>query len=271
MTMNRQAGRRPVSKTERTVTPLYHQVYVILRQRIRNGELDMDRALPGENQLAHEFGVSRVTIRKTLHNLELDGFIVKRPSIGTFPVPQPVEFPNRYNIGGLAETGTDAKDRAKPTTLSIERIRAPGHIRNQLQPLDATKQPDHADEQQVLRLVRMRSIRGEPFTIMTAYFSAEHAADLDHRTLKKMPPPAALETIGVSLASAEQSISARNADETSAPLLHVPVGSALIFMGTVFRDRRDRPVIVLESLYRPDLYEYRSTMRRTRSGEWRER
>jgi GntR family transcriptional regulator len=250
------------------VTPLYHQVYVILRQRIRNGELEMDRPLPGENQLAREFGVSRVTIRKTLHNLELDGYVVKRPSIGTFPVSQPVEFPNRYNIGGLAKTS--AEDRAKLTTLSIEMIRAPGHIHDKLEPPDATGQPDHADEQQVLRLVRMRSIRGEPFTIMTAYFSAEHAADLDHRTLKKMPPPAALETIGISLSRAEQSISARNADEISAPLLNVPVGSALIFMDTVFHDRRDRPVIVLESLYRPDLYEYRSTMRRTRSGEWRE-
>ena len=104
MTIDRQAGKQRVNRTERTVTPLYHQVYVILRQRIRNGELDMDRPLPGENQLAREFGVSRVTIRKTLHNLELDGLVVKRPSIGTFPVPQPVEFPNRYNIGGLAET-----------------------------------------------------------------------------------------------------------------------------------------------------------------------
>jgi DNA-binding GntR family transcriptional regulator len=83
-----------------------------------------------------------------------------------------------------------------------------------------------------------------------------------------MPPPAALETIGVSLKSAEQRISARNAGETTAPLLKVPVGTALIFMGTVFHDRNDRPAMVMESLYRPDLYEYRSTMRRNRSGEW---
>jgi GntR family transcriptional regulator len=126
-----------------------------------------------------------------------------------------------------------------------------------------------ADERQVLRLTRLRSIRSEPFTIMTAWFSAEYTANLDHRELKKMPPPAALEAIGISLKSAEQRISAQNADETTAPLLKVPVGTALIFMDTVFHDRNDRPAIVMESLYRPDLYEYRSTMRRNRSGEWK--
>lgn len=268
MATRARVARRQISGDDRTVTPLYHQVYVILRQKIRDGELSTDRPLPGENQLAREFGVSRVTIRKTLENLELDGFIVKRRGIGSFPVPQPVEFRDRYNIGGLVESGNGLPDRARLKTLSIDMIDPPGAIRDRLAVTD--EEPDHGEEQQVLRLIRLRSIRGEPFTIMTAYFSAEHAANLDRRTLKKLAPPAALEAIGVSLERAEQWISARNADQSSAPLLHVPVGSALIFMGTVFHDDRERPVMVLESLYRPDLYEYRSTMQRSRSGEWQE-
>ncbi len=87
-----QFGRRRIGGDERTVTPLYHQVYVALRQKIRDGLMDMDQPLPGENQLAGEFGVSRVTIRKALANLELEGLITKRPGIGSFPVPQSVDF-----------------------------------------------------------------------------------------------------------------------------------------------------------------------------------
>jgi GntR family transcriptional regulator len=246
--------------------PLYHQVYLILRRRILDGELEINRPLPGENRLAGEFGVSRVTIRKSLHNLEQDGFIVKRCGIGSFPVPQAVEFRNRYNIGGLVEADDDPADNARPKTLSIETVSPPARVREKLAgPAEAT---NVADEQRVLRLTRLRSIRGEPFTIMTAWFSAEHAANIDHRELKKMPPPAALEAIGVALTRAEQWISAKNADETTAPLLQVPVGTALIFMGTAFHDRNEHTVMVMESLYRPDLYEYRSTMRRNRSGKW---
>jgi len=268
MTNKGQAARRRISTEESKLTPLYHQIYIILRQKIRDGELDMNRRLPSENQLALEFGVSRITIRKTLHNLKRDGFIIKRRGSGSFPLPQPVEFRDRYNIGGLVESGSGPDDRAKLTTLSIEMIKAPAHIREKL--TDPSRESSEPDEQQVLRLIRVRSSHGEPFTIMTAWFSAEHAADLDHGTLKKMPPPAALEAIGISLERAEQWISAKNADETTAPLLNIPVGTALIFMGTIFHDQQDRPVLALESLYRPDLYEYRSTMRRSRSGKWRE-
>jgi len=265
-------GQAVRGREEPLLTPLYHQIYLILRRRILDGELETNRPLPGENRLAREFGVSRVTIRKALHNLEQDGFIVKRCGIGSFPVPQAVEFRDRYNIGSLAEADTDPADNARPRTLSIETVSPPARVREKLAHASGETNTSGAmlgaDERRVLRLTRLRSIRGEPFTIMTAWFSAEHAANIDHRELKKMPPPAALEAIGIALTHTEQRISAQNADETTAPLLKVPVGTALIFMGTVFYDRNNHPVMVMESLYRPDLYEYRSTMRRNRSGEW---
>jgi GntR family transcriptional regulator len=259
MTRKEQLKLRQTGSEERSVTPLYHQVYVILRQKIRDGELTPDAPLPGENQLAKEFGVSRVTIRKTLQNLEQDGFIVKHRGVGSFPIPQAAEFRDRYNIGGLHEPGSGPDDSAQLKTLSIELVDPPGHVRTKL---------TSSSNQQVLRLTRIRTMRGEPFTIMTAYFAPEYAADLDRETLKKVPPPAALEAIGISIERAEQWISARNADETAAPLLKVPVGSSLILMGTIFYNQQEQPAIVLESLYRPDLYEYRTTMQRNSAGKW---
>ncbi|MAF83059.1 MAG: hypothetical protein CL797_03060 [Chromatiales bacterium] len=262
MTNKTQAARNRIGREEPRLTPLYHQIYIILRQKIIDGELDTDHPLPGENRLAQEFGVARITIRKALHNLEQDGLIIKRRGIGSFPVPQAVEFGDRYNIGGPDAAATDPEDSARPSTLSIESVKAPAHIREKL--------TRDTDEQNMLRLIRLRSSRGKPFTIMTAWFTAAHVTDLDHQTLKNMPPPAVLESNGILLERAEQWISARNADETTAPLLNIPVGTALIYMGTVFHDQQDQPVLVMESLYRPDLYEYRNTMKRNRSGQWQE-
>jgi len=261
-----QFGRRRIGGKERTVTPLYHQVYVALRQKIRDGALETDQPLPGENHLAQEFGVSRVTVRKALANLELDGFITKRCGIGSFPVPQPVEFRDRYNIGGLLESGPGVDSKARMKTLSIDWIEAPGHIAERLAQTAAAE--ERPADTRVLRLIRTRSVRGEPFTLMTAYFPSEHAANLDRRTLKTMAPPVALEASGVSMERAEQRISATVADEATSPLLNVPVGTPLILIGTVFFDEQDCPALAMESLYRPDLYEYRSTMRRDHSGRW---
>ena len=70
--MGKTAARRKLGSAERTVTPLYHQVYLALRQKILNGECDPKIALPGEHQLAAKYGVSRVTVRRTLEALELE-------------------------------------------------------------------------------------------------------------------------------------------------------------------------------------------------------
>jgi len=261
-----QFGRRRIGGDERTVTPLYHQVYVALRQKIRDGLMDMDQPLPGENQLAGEFGVSRVTIRKALANLELDGLITKRPGIGSFPVPQSVDFRERYTSGGLLETGPGLDSKARVKTLSIETIDAPGHIADQLA-LSTADSENQADKR-VLRLIRARSVRGEPFTLMRAYFHLEHADALDHQVLKDMAPPVALESLGLSMERAEQRISATVANEMTSSQLNVPVGTPLILIGTVFFDTQDAPMLAMESLYRPDLYEYRSIMRRDPSGRW---
>ena len=47
-------GRRRLRAAGRTVTPLYHQVYLVLAQRIRDGLLDPAQPLPGEPQLRIE-------------------------------------------------------------------------------------------------------------------------------------------------------------------------------------------------------------------------
>jgi len=103
---------------------------------------------------------------------------------------------------------------------------------------------------------------------MRAYFHLEHADALDHQVLKDMAPPVALESLGLSMERAEQRISATVANEMTSSQLNVPVGTPLILIGTVFFDTQDAPMLAMESLYRPDLYEYRSIMRRDPSGRW---
>ncbi|WP_291376049.1 GntR family transcriptional regulator, partial [Achromobacter sp. UBA5777] len=64
--------------------PLYHKVYLLLKQRLEAGGFATDRAMPGENALAAEYGVSRLTIRRSLDALAADGLIERRQGRGTF-------------------------------------------------------------------------------------------------------------------------------------------------------------------------------------------
>ena len=50
--------------------PRYHQIYLVLRERLAAGEFAADAPLPGEVELARTFGVSRMTLRAALGLLE---------------------------------------------------------------------------------------------------------------------------------------------------------------------------------------------------------
>ena len=53
-----------------TSLPRFQQVRLILRERIRGGHYATGLPLPGERQLAEEFGVARVTVRSALARLQ---------------------------------------------------------------------------------------------------------------------------------------------------------------------------------------------------------
>jgi len=257
----RAVGRRKVGSVDRTVVPLYHQVYVVLRQKIRNNEFDPTSPLPGEHQLAEEFGVSRVTIRRTLQSLELDGLVERRRGVGTFAIHNPVEFRDRYNIGGLLQTGVRDDGPTESRNLRLATIEPPAPVAEAF-----------GGNGKVLLIQRLRHIRNDPFTLLTVYLPDWVAQHVGRKALEKAPVLSAIEQAGLFLARTEQAISARAADELAARHLGLPIGAPLIYMSSLFSDTEDQPIALLEGLYRPDMYEYRTTMLRRGQGgsaRWR--
>ena len=64
--------------------PLYQKLQQALRDAIQNRVLAPDEALPPERDLATEFAVSRITVRKALDGLVSEGLLVRRQGAGTF-------------------------------------------------------------------------------------------------------------------------------------------------------------------------------------------
>jgi GntR family transcriptional regulator, N-acetylglucosamine utilization regulator len=64
--------------------PLYQQLQRTLRQAIENRVLGPDDALPPERDLADDFHVSRITVRKAIDGLVSEGLLVRRQGSGTF-------------------------------------------------------------------------------------------------------------------------------------------------------------------------------------------
>ena len=64
--------------------PLWHQVELTLRDLIERGEWSIGSQIPNEDRLSEMFGISRITVRHALRNLEASGFVRREHGRGTF-------------------------------------------------------------------------------------------------------------------------------------------------------------------------------------------
>src|SRR4051794_19095688 len=75
-------------------TSLHRQLFLVLREQIARREHAPGAPLPTEEALCEQFGVSRITVRRALQDLETQGFVERRHGVGTFvressPVARP--------------------------------------------------------------------------------------------------------------------------------------------------------------------------------------
>ncbi|MFN7189828.1 MAG: GntR family transcriptional regulator, partial [Rhodospirillales bacterium] len=84
-------------------TPLYHQIYLILREQIAAGAFEGAARMPTEAQISADFSVSRITAKRALDELAAEGLVVRRRGRGTQLVGQVAGAPVEANISGLIE------------------------------------------------------------------------------------------------------------------------------------------------------------------------
>ena len=237
----------------RPQAPLYHQVYTILREQLMEGRFTPDKALPGELDLAEKFQVSRVTMRRALDELVREGLISRARGRGSFARVQPGGGPLSGDASGLLDNLVSMGLKTRVTVVSMDNVAAPDDVAAHL---------GVAAGAPVLKAVRIRSVDAGPIALLTTFVPEALARTFTSKALGQKPMLTLIEEAGIAVARAEQAMSARLADATSAPLLEVGFGAPLIAVTRVVYDAKGRPVQLLRGLYRPDRYEYRMTLTR---------
>jgi GntR family transcriptional regulator len=238
--------------------PLYHQVYLHLRDMIAAWPVPDDRPLPSEPSLAKRFGVSRVTIRATLAQLEVEGLIRRVHGVGTFPITE--AMPDRTNITGHLENLISFEDATTVENLEWSNEALPDAAAARALGPTLGLEP-------CLRLVRVRSFADKPVSFTTIIVPRAHAGLVTLPPAGNIPVIRLLEQRGVIARSAEQVLSAVAAPALAARHLLVPEGSPLIAMRRLMLDEQRQPILHQESLYVPDRFEYRMTLSRTSVGQ----
>jgi GntR family transcriptional regulator len=83
-------------------TPLYYQLFQILKNKIDSGELQSGDFIPTENELMDQYGISRATIRQAILQLVNDGYLRREKSKGTFVTTPPSKFRFMEGLRGFS-------------------------------------------------------------------------------------------------------------------------------------------------------------------------
>ena len=83
--------------------PLYHQIFLILRQQIMDGLHEYDALIQGEQELAETYDVSRITAKRALDELAAEGLVVRERGRGTRVRYKPKARAYQASMDGLLE------------------------------------------------------------------------------------------------------------------------------------------------------------------------
>lgn len=222
--------------------PLYQQMQDALRRGIETGALRPQEALPPERDIASEFGISRITVRKAIDGLVADGMLTRRQGAGTF-------------VGGRVE-----KQFSKLTSFSEDMAARGRTARSEW--IMQTESNVNSDESLTLGL----SPGSRVFRFHRIRYADEQPMALEYSTVPGFGLPG-LEAVGVSLYAALEAAGHRPTralqrlravlfDAEQARLLGVDVNAAGLFIERRGFLEDGRAIEMTHSWYRGDAYDF---------------
>lgn len=236
------------------VVPLYHQIYLILRQNLLDGRYD-SQPLPSEMELTEQYKVSRVTIRRAMQDLVNEGLIARGRGKGTFANRPLTAEPTKdaHDADGLLGDMMKMPTDCVVSVLDVALVTASTEV------CEALKLAEGATVQ---KATRMRTVGNLPIAHLTTFVPERFSRGFGRRELEQKASLRLLEENGIEVASASQTISAKLADANVARHLNVQVGAPLLYVLRVTYDKSGLPVQLLRGYYRPDRFEYRMQLSR---------
>ncbi|MDO6657411.1 GntR family transcriptional regulator [Anaerobacillus sp. 1_MG-2023] len=226
--------------------PLYQQLKGVLIQEIQD-HLEEGDMLPIESEIEARYGVSRVTVRRTIDELVSEGIVEKKQGRGTFVQSKEIV----QEAGTITSWTEEMKAKGKiieTKDLTISRISPSRSLREKLRV---------TNKERLLCLKRIRWADGEPIAIMINYIREKYVPDLMERGLSTESLYDVLENeYHLTLEQADEVIRARNASDLEASALRIPPEDAVLHISRTSYLSDGAPFEVVEMVNRADRYHY---------------
>ncbi|MCP1643210.1 GntR family transcriptional regulator [Pseudomonas citronellolis] len=228
--------------------PLYSQLKELLRTRILDGTYPPLSRMPSEAELGKAHGVSRITVRQALGDLQKEGLIFKIHGKGTF-VARPKAFQNVSTLQGLAESMGERGYEVINRLRSFRFVPADAQVAARLQV---------AEGDSVAQIKRARLVNRELVSLEVTYLPEAVGRRLEKADLVSRDIFLILENdCGLPLGHADLAIDAILADAELAAALEVEEGSPVMRIERLTHGADSQPLDYEHLYYRGDAFQYR--------------
>ena len=233
--------------------PLYTQIRELLRERILGGVYKSHAQMPSENEMVKAFGVSRITVRQALTELQREGLIFRIHGKGTF-VAKPKATQDLTRLEGFGEAMSGSGRETYSTVLGHHIVRAGKVVGARL------CLPERAE---VMQIRRVRHLDGEPISLDVTYVPAAVGERLVREDLARRDIFVILENdYGFPLGAADLCIESVLADGELADALKIEEGSAVLRIERLTSTADGKPLDFEFLYYRGDAFQYRLRIER---------
>ncbi|HHY14492.1 MAG TPA: GntR family transcriptional regulator [Firmicutes bacterium] len=194
---------------------LYYQLKEILSKKILENVWPHGERLPTEHELCEQYGVSRITVRRALAELEREGLIVRKQGLGTFVSIPKIE----QNLASFYSFSEEFQKRGFTPRNEVTEF--------SIQPADATLQKTFhlAEKQEVYSFTRLRFASDIPIAIESTYLPVYLFPGLEREELIESPLYQIMnQRFGVIANSAKESFGAIALGEKEAKIFQLEMG-----------------------------------------------
>lgn len=241
--------------------PLYLQVSQWLEDKIASGHYKPGARLPGDNELAQQFGVSIITVRAAMRVLIEKQLIVRYPGRGTFMVDRN-KVRAVWNLGSVDDlvlVGLQSSLKISSMGLTVA-------------PTWAASKMGLGPREKAQWLRTIRFADKDPFLVTDIYLRAHIGKLLKNidlqEALKEEKLVSALveQRSGLRITEIYQTMSAERADKNTARDLGVKAGTPLLVIDREYYTEDMVLVQMGRSHYRVDYYRYTMNLKRSPPG-----
>lgn len=140
--------------------PFYYQLYESIVRDIENNQFAEGDKLASELKLCEDYGISRITVRQALKELELNGYIVRERGRGTF-IRKKIETHSLQKVSSIVDELKNEGIKTKNKIITLGAISPVERIRKML---------EMESEEKIFFVERLVFAYGAPLYITKAYF-----------------------------------------------------------------------------------------------------